>query len=96
MSTTQLVSFNALFNCNDVATAHCRVNGAKCSKQAHKTWKGFSPPKVNFSMWSLFPVYYNLFLLIQMENSSIILLSFVKICKCKYYLQAPVAVANMK
>lgn len=51
MSATQLVSCNALFNCNAIATAHCRVNGADCSKQAYMTRKGFSPPKVNTSVF---------------------------------------------
>lgn len=47
-------------------------------------------------MWSLFPAYYDLVLLILMENSSLILLSFSKICKSKYYLQGPLAVVNLK
>lgn len=49
-----------------------------------------------FFMWSLFPVCYHFVLLVQVENSSLILLSFNKICKTKYYLQGLLAVVNLK
>lgn len=51
MSVTQLVCYNALLSCNATATAHCRANGANCSKQGYATGQGFSSPKVNASVF---------------------------------------------